>query len=321
MLMIGDLKTGADLSYSWRSIAVQLAVYANAEWVYDPATDTRTPMPEVEKRIGVIVHLPAGENRCQLYTIDIAQGYEAAERSLWCRQWRRTELAEPFTPAAPAAPAPGPVVELDETRIVWLRDRAAALIVAGHGDTLAARWPAGVPTFRQGITEPPQLDAIEALLWDLEARTGRPFPPEQPDATSPVENQHGMLQPAPAPVVDEGDRISDDDQAAIAAALGRLDPPAAARVATVAAEAHTAGASLNVRLHPTRRRWTIARALIALAITCGLDDTATRTLIAQVTGRNEPGPLGAVIAALTIDEAERLAEATHNQTTQTSTAA
>ena len=90
---IGDLKTGTDLSYSWRSIAVQLATYANAEWIYNVDADERIAMPPIDKTRGVIVHLPAGEARCQLFEVDLDAGLEAAQRSLWTRNWRKAKVS------------------------------------------------------------------------------------------------------------------------------------------------------------------------------------------------------------------------------------
>jgi hypothetical protein len=56
--VVGDLKTGASLSYSWPSIAVQLAAYAHADAIYtfgaasDGSLDQRTPMPRSTRRSG-----------------------------------------------------------------------------------------------------------------------------------------------------------------------------------------------------------------------------------------------------------------------------
>ena len=61
--MILDLKTGS-IDYAIQSIAVQLALYANAEHLYDWRTDERTPMPNVSKTQAMICHLPAGTGQC-----------------------------------------------------------------------------------------------------------------------------------------------------------------------------------------------------------------------------------------------------------------
>lgn len=85
--VIADLKTGNYLS--WGKFATQLAIYANAETLYDPATQRHTPMPQVSRKRGLIIHLLAGQGTCRLYWVNLAAGWEAAQHSLWARGWRR----------------------------------------------------------------------------------------------------------------------------------------------------------------------------------------------------------------------------------------
>jgi hypothetical protein len=99
--LIGDIKTGADLRYSWTEIAIQLALYAHADTVYDPATEQHTPMLAVDKERALVVHLPAGEARCTLHLVDIAAGWEMAEVCSVVREWRaRKDLAQLLVEAA-----------------------------------------------------------------------------------------------------------------------------------------------------------------------------------------------------------------------------
>ena len=95
---IGDLKTGRDLSWSWRAIAVQLALYAHGASLYNPETDEHEAMPEVDQERALVFHLPAGEGRCDVYTVDLVAGWEAAQQSLAVRAWRkRRDLATPLS--------------------------------------------------------------------------------------------------------------------------------------------------------------------------------------------------------------------------------
>jgi len=101
---IFDLKTGEGIHP--HTFAVQLAIYANADTLYDPATDTHQPMPTVSRERAIICHLPAKGGDCLLYWLDIAAGAEALHESLWARGWRRRkDLLDPFTVAAVAADA------------------------------------------------------------------------------------------------------------------------------------------------------------------------------------------------------------------------
>ncbi|MCH8349862.1 MAG: DUF2800 domain-containing protein [Chloroflexi bacterium] len=77
-LTVADLKTGKDVTNYATSIAIQLALYANATHIWNG--DGYDPMPEVNKDKALIIHLPAREHppQCQLYLVDIAAGWEAA---------------------------------------------------------------------------------------------------------------------------------------------------------------------------------------------------------------------------------------------------
>lgn len=99
--VIGDLKTGADLSYGWQEIAIQLALYAhgvNNAGVYNIMGETWEKLPfRVREDIGVVMHLPIGEGKCTLYTVDLKQGWEAASLCGKVREWRkRRNLAAAF---------------------------------------------------------------------------------------------------------------------------------------------------------------------------------------------------------------------------------
>lgn len=160
--IIADVKTGTDLRYSWRSIAVQLAAYANADALYDQDTQTRRPMPDnLDRTTGIVIHLPAGEARCTLWTVDLVQGWRAFTASMWTRDWRKNDdLASPYAMPAPAhtpgllAPLPakaeineGPMVDVSKLGTDFaalpaeahaaVRQVAAEANAAGHSISLS----------------------------------------------------------------------------------------------------------------------------------------------------------------------------------------
>lgn len=93
--MVGDLKTGRDLSYGWSEIAIQLALYAHADTIYDPVEEKHRPMLKVNQELALVAHLPAGEARCTLYLVDIKAGWEMAQLCLIVRNWRnRKDIAQ-----------------------------------------------------------------------------------------------------------------------------------------------------------------------------------------------------------------------------------
>lgn len=93
-LWVFDLKTSRNLSYSWAEIAIQLALYSRARWLYDWDTQTVTDMPAVDQRHGLVLWLPYGQEKAELHVVDLDAGWEAAQMALAVRAWRtRKDLA------------------------------------------------------------------------------------------------------------------------------------------------------------------------------------------------------------------------------------
>ena len=145
--MIMDIKTGS-IDYPHK-MAMQLAMYARSV-AYDIATDKRTPDPEpIDLNRGVIIHLPAGQGRCDLYEIDIARGWGACliAKQVW--DWRgRKDLTTLIDPTQePAGPATWESLiagadSVDRLREIWKRAndlgqltrelKAAAMVRSGE---------------------------------------------------------------------------------------------------------------------------------------------------------------------------------------------
>jgi hypothetical protein len=195
--MIADLKTGTTLDYSWLQIAVQLAIYAHADALYHQGSarngsqDKRLPMPAVDQARALVMHLPAGEGRLDLYLVDIARGWEAFEHSMWTRGWRASAdgIAAPLVPAdqltqqlelslhqvlhpEPAPPQPAPDPEFLRDLLQQRVDVIGADPVARQD--LVAYWPPGLPSVRQA--QPADFQAISAVLDGVEKRCSIPFP-------------------------------------------------------------------------------------------------------------------------------------------------
>jgi hypothetical protein len=119
---VADIKTGS-VDYPHK-FAMQLACYARS-LPYDIATDTRGPaQTELNLDYGLIIHLPAGEGRCQLYRVDIAKGWEACllAKKVW--DWRSTrgllELADETSPLTPTFVDRAAAADsVDELRDLW----------------------------------------------------------------------------------------------------------------------------------------------------------------------------------------------------------
>jgi hypothetical protein len=125
-IRIYDIKTGS-IDYPHK-MAMQLAMYARSV-PYDIESDQRGKDPGyIDISRGIIIHLPAGQGRCDLYEIDIARGWSACltARRVW--SWRAEKnLTEPFDPEAPAPGKPtwyalvAAAENMDDLRLIWRR--------------------------------------------------------------------------------------------------------------------------------------------------------------------------------------------------------
>lgn len=78
--VVGDLKTGKikdkDLEFG-----MQMAVYANSVF-YSAADGSRTPLPNVNKKWALLIHVPLGKNEVTLVWVDIERCYEAVKAGI-----------------------------------------------------------------------------------------------------------------------------------------------------------------------------------------------------------------------------------------------
>lgn len=133
-LVIADVKTGKDLSYSWGEIAVQLALYANATAMWNRARNVYEPMPAVDKTFAIVMHIPAGKAACTLHRVDITAGWEAATLCQQVRLWRaRRDLATGY-----ASPIPDPLARIERSNTA--NALTAAIKAAQTVGDLEALW-------------------------------------------------------------------------------------------------------------------------------------------------------------------------------------
>ena len=165
-MYIADLKTGTDLSYSWRSISIQLAAYADAQHIYDYKTAERTSLPMVDKDRAIVFHLPAGEARCELYWVDLNAGRQGLELALNVRAWRkRNDLNERFEEGKIIASS---IVERQQ----WMTDRIKHMPEPAQ-KMLRALWPNEVPKIAECFNE--HIDLLIKVVAMLEAEHGVQF--------------------------------------------------------------------------------------------------------------------------------------------------
>jgi hypothetical protein len=187
-LLIADLKTGADLSYSWNEIGIQLALYSRGVGLWngtppkiniDHGTDAYDPMPTVDQTEALVMHLPVGEARCTLHLVDLEVGWEMALTCHQVREWRkRKDTHRPFTDAPLTKQIPG------VTRTDWILARGRIIKRNDPAYRMVKElWPQVVPI------KPPwddgHIDALDRVLTHVEATFSIPFPDPDPGQPPP----------------------------------------------------------------------------------------------------------------------------------------
>lgn len=96
-LYVGDTKSG-DIELGAGKIAMQLAIYAHSVlYEHGPNGPTREYLGDVDTERAIIVHLPAGQGRCEPRWLNIKAGWEAVQLAVDVRAWRaRRGLHRPF---------------------------------------------------------------------------------------------------------------------------------------------------------------------------------------------------------------------------------
>lgn len=183
-LRVLDLKTGASAMNYPHAIACQLALYAYAPLMADlngesGSTEKFTRMPDIDREVGLVVHMP-NEQEAVVYEVDIAAGWQCVINVILpTLEWRKRKAVDLVNVAGGATTADTSlVVPLLRSyvlrRVQRLREQYPAALA-----TLAARWPAEVPTLKQSDAHTEeQLDAIVKALDVAEAAHQIPFPDE-----------------------------------------------------------------------------------------------------------------------------------------------
>lgn len=271
---IGDLKTGSSVDLGALGFSIQLACYANADTFYDG--ETHTPMIDVSKTTGVIIHVEPDDATCNLYWLDLTTGFEALKLAVDVRAMRKQK---PLTKVVPVAANKAANLATKAEQIAangdpwrtWMIDRIKQLIVDGHGQLVADMWPEEIPKLSTGeeLTEPEQA-VVERLVSNVERNAMSLFPPNRPDTTEPDLIE---VAPEPAPYVrrptpDDVGTINEDQIETTNNAARALQPDEFEWLASMIQKC--ADANYPIKLGgaggvPSARRHAICTALIRLA--------------------------------------------------------
>ncbi len=298
-LYVADLKTGANQMKYAHAIAVQLALYAHAPLLAGPLdgrgeTETFEPMPQVDKTVGLVLHLP-DEGEPSLVEVDIAAGWECWQEVIApTLRWRKRDgLIRPRGASAPRPP-------LDRSE---LDDRFSRLADEQKG-VLRDRWP--LPGVKLAdLATPAQVQAVLAVIDEI---TG--FDP--PEVERQPAERHQPAQPVAVPDPPaEGPPIDVATYEAFQARYATLGVEAKQWIGAIAADAATAGGPISLTQLRSVRRFELGRALVALAAAEQDDDALVRLLAASAAGSPELDavsiPAGAALAALSAGEAANFA--------------
>lgn len=95
--VILDVKTGKTVDFGHLEHSIQLAIYANATHIFDPETETLSPIPGIDRSTGIIAHMPVGQGRCDLHALDLEAGWRYAQvaRQVYDAR-KRKDLSKPL---------------------------------------------------------------------------------------------------------------------------------------------------------------------------------------------------------------------------------
>jgi hypothetical protein len=120
---INDVKTAANIGYSWLEISIQLAIYAHGAYIWNWDTESFEDMPVVDLRYALVTHVPipevAEDGYTDLYQIDIQAGWEYAKLCELIRESRKNRslavrIGEPIDGhRTPPIPVVRPVAPVD----------------------------------------------------------------------------------------------------------------------------------------------------------------------------------------------------------------
>ncbi len=99
-MVIADIKTGQDEPKYPQGVTTQTAIYAHGH-LYDPDKGRLAYLPEVgvSTDVGLLIHMPAGQGRCDLYLLNLTDGWNLARTAVMVRDLFKNNKPTPYTPA------------------------------------------------------------------------------------------------------------------------------------------------------------------------------------------------------------------------------
>lgn len=97
---VADIKTGQSEPKFPTSVTMQVAIYSRG-WLYTHENGRIARLADVgvNQDTGLLIHLPAGKGKCDLYTLDLNHGWALAETAVAVRHAYKNTPLHPYTPA------------------------------------------------------------------------------------------------------------------------------------------------------------------------------------------------------------------------------
>lgn len=86
---IGDLKTGSTMDFGGLEIAMQLALYANADYMWNEETGEWEDFPKIDREMAIVMHLPSKGEICEIYDVGIDDGWKCVRLAMNVRKARK----------------------------------------------------------------------------------------------------------------------------------------------------------------------------------------------------------------------------------------
>lgn len=122
-LVIGDLKSKKKI-YGYGSEALQFAMYAYADAMWNPKLGRYEDMPAVSRRVAKMVWLPVAGDVCEVHDVDIERGWEALRLCDEVRLWQNEQKRKNAVGSLCALPDAMAITEAYAQRILQAGSRA-----------------------------------------------------------------------------------------------------------------------------------------------------------------------------------------------------
>lgn len=98
-MMVADIKTGQNEPRYPHGATTQIAIYSRGHtYTPDEGRIDRLADLGVSQTEGMMIHLPAGQRKCDLYIVDLEIGWALATVAAKVRQMQKIKPLTPYTP-------------------------------------------------------------------------------------------------------------------------------------------------------------------------------------------------------------------------------